>query len=915
MEPTSRDENSILSMDENEIRKTHAPDGKKVDVRLLYKLINTTLMPSATSIVERDHHRVVDANPLIKIYKKLKGFMGDHVNPLLHSLHLNRFNNSSDQELAKTVHKIYLELSCKCSKGKAGDVNSETVALFKKLSNYSWEVKMVLAFAGFAVVYGESAVKADQTDPLAESIKLMKKSPDQSILWKIHNLIDAIVKVTNTVVKIGDSQPENIETVVSWTVKSIVFCTSHITGSLGLDVRDDNKDDDDDDDDLTQLTKKIVEMNRKLLAKEKIKPTRELIIDVNAIQSTHAPDGENLELGPLHEFINQILMYKSSSSTSSTAAEEEAPRYRVRDILLVVAYLVILLLTGLLYARYHWNWIFTCWLCFWVLISFYTGQLVRANPMIKLCKELFEGTTGNHPPENDVLEDQLQTFRNSTERYLEDLTDPVQKIFDELSCKCLGEGDANSKTVALFNTLSQYSWEAKMILALAAFSIMYGESLLMANLTNPFVGSIKLLKQVPDKSKLSKIRSFIAAMVKVTDTIVEVVKVNEPQPENISTLIQTIVSWTVGSLIVCTSQIIGLDEEYTDDELLKLTKTVNGMNTQVGQELDTWRQSIEEEAKRKAEEEIKRKAIEEAKRKAKEEAEKKAKEIQEKVNQMMQNIPTDSDNGTILNSIPLPENKEQVATNLRHAGLESSNLIIGMDFSASNGGNGKKTFQGRSLHDIRGSPNPYQQAIDIIGNTLAPFTKNNKIHCYGFGDATTGGDYVFSFHSDLTPCQSFEEVLMCYKKIAQNVELSGPTLFAPIVDAAIDIVEKSGGQHHVLVIIADDWIRHEVEKKSIITASGYALSIVYVGVGDESWDKMKGFSDKIRGRQFDNFQFVDFNDIMTRYEKQSEKEAAFSLVSTMKIPKQYKAAKEHGFLNHKTGRQSKVVPIPPSFMR
>lgn len=31
----------------------------------------------------------------------------------------------------------------------------------------------------------------------------------------------------------------------------------------------------------------------------------------------------------------------------------------------------------------------------------------------------------------------------------------------------------------------------------------------------------------------------------------------------------------------------------------------------------------------------------------------------------------------------------------------------------------------------------------------------------------------------------------------------GPTSYGPVVEAAIDIVERSGGQYHVLVIIAD----------------------------------------------------------------------------------------------------------------
>lgn len=33
--------------------------------------------------------------------------------------------------------------------------------------------------------------------------------------------------------------------------------------------------------------------------------------------------------------------------------------------------------------------------------------------------------------------------------------------------------------------------------------------------------------------------------------------------------------------------------------------------------------------------------------------------------------------------------------------------------------------------------------------------------------------------------------------------MQGPTSYAPVIEAAVDIVEKSGGQYHVLVIVAD----------------------------------------------------------------------------------------------------------------
>ena len=37
--------------------------------------------------------------------------------------------------------------------------------------------------------------------------------------------------------------------------------------------------------------------------------------------------------------------------------------------------------------------------------------------------------------------------------------------------------------------------------------------------------------------------------------------------------------------------------------------------------------------------------------------------------------------------------------------------------------------------------------------------------------------------------------------------VAGPTSFAPIIEMAMTIVEESGGQYHVLLIIADGQVR------------------------------------------------------------------------------------------------------------
>ncbi|KAJ6987469.1 E3 ubiquitin-protein ligase RGLG4-like [Populus alba x Populus x berolinensis] len=265
---------------------------------------------------------------------------------------------------------------------------------------------------------------------------------------------------------------------------------------------------------------------------------------------------------------------------------------------------------------------------------------------------------------------------------------------------------------------------------------------------------------------------------------------------------------------------------------------------------------------------------------------------------------------------------EQVTNALREAGLESSNLIVGIDFTKSNEWTGKVSFNNRSLHVIGDTPNPYEKAISIIGSTMAPFDEDNLVPCFGFGDDTTRDQKVFSFHGDQSPCYGFEEVLACYKKIAPNLRLSGPTSYGPVIEAAIDIVEKSKGQYHVLIIIADGQVtkntrdgelspQEEQTIKAIVDASSYPLSIILVGVGDGPWEDMQRFDDKIPAREFDNFQFVNFTAIMSKKATLSEKETAFALTALMEIPLQYKAAVEFGVMGCSTGRAKKISPRSP----
>ncbi|XP_078167782.1 E3 ubiquitin-protein ligase RGLG2-like isoform X2 [Carex rostrata] len=270
------------------------------------------------------------------------------------------------------------------------------------------------------------------------------------------------------------------------------------------------------------------------------------------------------------------------------------------------------------------------------------------------------------------------------------------------------------------------------------------------------------------------------------------------------------------------------------------------------------------------------------------------------------------------------DSMEQVTAELAKAGLESSNLIIGVDFTKSNEWTGKNSFNGLSLHHIGDSANPYEKAITIIGETMSNFDDDNLIPCFGFGDASTHDRDVFSFYHDQRPCNGTAEVLKRYRELIPHIRLAGPTSFAPIIEMAMTVVESSGGQYHVLLIIADGQITRSVgtadgqlspqerlTTDAIVKASEFPLSIVLVGVGDGPWDMMREFDDNIPARSFDNFQFVNFTEIMSKRISQPKKEAEFALAALMEIPSQYKAIIGLQILGRQTGRCPSRVPLPP----
>ncbi|KAG2778442.1 hypothetical protein PC129_g11355 [Phytophthora cactorum] len=248
---------------------------------------------------------------------------------------------------------------------------------------------------------------------------------------------------------------------------------------------------------------------------------------------------------------------------------------------------------------------------------------------------------------------------------------------------------------------------------------------------------------------------------------------------------------------------------------------------------------------------------------------------------------------------PIPDRYEtlaEVQRDLRAAGLESSDLVVGVDFTKSNQWTGEKSFGGRCLHEIDSSGvfmNPYQSVISVIGRVLEAFDDDNIIPAFGFGDLATKGNSCFPFTQG-RGCQGFEEVLRRYNEITPTLKLSGPTNFAPVIKETIRAVQQNGG-YHILVIIADGQVTNEEDtRNAIVEASNWPISIIMVGVGDGPWDMMEEFDDKLPARRFDNFQFVEYNSVMQVNKKNPE--AGFAIMAMMEIPEQYKLIRELGMI-------------------
>ncbi|XWS58826.1 hypothetical protein CRYUN_Cryun08bG0067200 [Craigia yunnanensis] len=103
------------------------------------------------------------------------------------------------RQALEDIRSISCEMSCNLS---AASMEAITLVLLRRLKNYSWNAKVVLAMAAFASSIGELSmlVKHKNTDPIAKSLDILKGHSHTLDFTVLHNigLFKAMIDVVKT---------------------------------------------------------------------------------------------------------------------------------------------------------------------------------------------------------------------------------------------------------------------------------------------------------------------------------------------------------------------------------------------------------------------------------------------------------------------------------------------------------------------------------------------------------------------------------------------------------------------------------------------------------------------------------------------------------------------------------------------
>ena len=184
-------------------------------------------------------------------------------------------------------------------------------------------------------------------------------------------------------------------------------------------------------------------------------------------------------------------------------------------------------------------------------------------------------------------------------------------------------------------------------------------------------------------------------------------------------------------------------------------------------------------------------------------------------------------------------------------GGEQLSVMTAIDFTGSNG----VPTQPSSLHALRrdGSLNEYERAISSVCEILLNYDHDRSVPVFGFGGkprfpTLNSVKTLHCFPCTGNPQQQevldLQGIMDVYRYALQHVELSGPTLFNPLIQEAMKVAQtnrQNGIPVYTILLILTDGEIHDMNEtiESLIKAAYLPLSIIIVGVGSSDFGAME----------------------------------------------------------------------------
>ncbi|XP_071448762.1 copine-8-like [Hetaerina americana] len=166
-----------------------------------------------------------------------------------------------------------------------------------------------------------------------------------------------------------------------------------------------------------------------------------------------------------------------------------------------------------------------------------------------------------------------------------------------------------------------------------------------------------------------------------------------------------------------------------------------------------------------------------------------------------------------------------------------------IDFTGSNG----DPTSPQSLHYISSMPNSYDIAIQAVGSIIQDYDSDQEFPVLGFGArlppaGEISHEFYVNMRADNPFCKGISGVLDAYHKCIRQVQLYGPTNFAPVIKHVANFAAayRDGRNYFILLIITDGVIT-DMQKtvQAIVSASSLPMSIIIVGVGGADFSAME----------------------------------------------------------------------------